>query len=92
MAVDPALVDTGAIEDLKLKSLSEEMPFSGLASVRYKGVDIPVRRFSRDVTDNGWVGNDHPKYATKAWGEQMIRASAEYIADFIEEFKKAELN
>ncbi len=92
MAVDPALVDTDAIEDLHLKSLSEDLPFSGLTAVRFKGLDIPMRRFSRDVTDNGWVGEDHPKYATKEWGEQMIKATAEYIASVIESFKKVDLD
>ena len=91
MAIDENLIDKDAIGDLHLKSLSEDLPFSGLASIRFKGVDIPMRRFSRDVTDNGWVGNDHPKYATREWGEQMINATAEYIAEFIEAFKKVKL-
>ena len=80
-----------AIGDLHLKSLSEELPFSGMSAVRFKGVDIPMRRFTTDVTDNGWVGADHPKYATKEWGEQMINATADYIAEFIEAFKKVDL-
>ena len=62
-----------------------------MSAVRFKGVDIPMRRFTTDVTDNGWVGADHPKYATKEWGEQMINATADYIAEFIEAFKKVDL-
>jgi creatinine amidohydrolase len=91
MAIDPNLIDYDAIGDLHLKSLSEELPFSGMSAVRFKGVDIPMRRFTTDVTDNGWVGADHPKYATKEWGEQMINATADYIAEFIEAFKKVDL-
>ncbi len=91
MAVDPSLVDHDAIGDLSLKGLSDELPFSSLTAVRFKGVDIPVRRFSNDVTDNGWVGNDHPKYATKEWGEEMITACADYIAEFIGALKKVQL-
>ena len=91
MAIDPNLIDYDAIGDLNLKSLSEELPFSGMSAVRFKGVDIPMRRFTTDVTDNGWVGADHPKYATKKWGEQMINATADYIAEFIEAFKKVDL-
>ena len=91
MAIDPDLIDYDAIGDLNLKSLSEELPFSGMSAVRFKGIDIPMRRFTTDVTDNGWVGADHPKYATKEWGEQMINATADYIAEFIEAFKKVDL-
>lgn len=92
MAIDPDLIDYDAIGDLHLRSLSDELPFSGMAAVRFKGVDIPMRRFTTDVTDNGWVGGDHPKYATKEWGEQMINATADYIAEFIEAFKKVNLD
>ncbi|MCR5794334.1 MAG: creatininase family protein [Solobacterium sp.] len=91
MAIDPSLIDTDEIRDLSLKELSEDLPFSTMAHVRYKGVDIPVRRFTTDVSDNGWVGPDHPKYATAEWGEKMIEASASYIADFIEVLKKVQL-
>ncbi|MBQ1356826.1 MAG: creatininase family protein, partial [Solobacterium sp.] len=91
MAINPDLIDYDAIADSNLKGLSDELPFSSLATVRFRGVDIPVRRFSRDVTDNGWAGSDHPKYATKEWGEQMIRATAEYTAALIEALKKVDL-
>ena len=91
MAIDPSLIDYDEISDLSLKGLSEDLPFSTMAAVRYKGVDIPIRRFTTDVSDNGWVGPDHPKYATAEWGEKMIEASADYIADFIEVLKKVEL-
>ena len=91
MAIDPELIDFDEISDLSLKNLSEDLPFSSLSSVSFKGVDIPVRRFTTDVTDNGWVGNDHPKYATKEWGEKMIKATAEYISEFIEVLKKVQL-
>ncbi|MBQ1319446.1 MAG: creatininase family protein [Solobacterium sp.] len=92
MAINPDLIDYDAIADSNLKGLSDELPFSSLATVRFRGVDIPVRRFSRDVTDNGWAGSDHPKYATKEWGEQMIRATAAYTAALIEALTKVDLD
>ena len=92
MAVNEDLIDRSAICDSNLKQLSDELPFSGLASVRFKGLDIPMRRFSTEVTDNGWVGEDHPSVATKEWGESMINAAADYIAEFIEALKKVKLD
>lgn len=91
LAIDPELVDRSAIEDSPLKGLSSELPSSGMKTVRFKGVDIPVNRMSRDVSGNGWFGDDHPDVATAEWGMEMITASAAYIDEFVEEFKKAEL-
>lgn len=91
LAINPSLVDKDAIMDAPLKELSPELPFSGMATVRFKGLDIPVRRFTTDITDNGWVGPDHPKNATAQWGHQMLEATANYIVEFIEAFKKVAL-
>ena len=91
LAINPELVDQSEIQDAPMNGLSENLPSSGMRTVRFKGVDIPVNRLSMDVSDNGWFGNDHPKYASASWGEQMIQASADYIAEFIEEFKKIQL-
>ncbi len=91
MAVDPSLVDPSEIRDAECRPLTENMPASGMKTVCFKGADIPVPRFSMDISDNGWFGNDHPKYADAEWGMKMIQASADYIAEFIEELKKAQL-
>lgn len=90
MAINKDLIDYNAIEDSPLKKLSDELPFSGMSTLRFKGVDIPVRRFTKDVTDNGWAGTDHPKYATAEWGEEMLEATANYIVEFIEAFQRVQ--
>lgn len=90
MAINKDLIDYDAIEDSPLKKLSDELPFSGMSTLRFKGVDIPVRRFTKDVTENGWAGPDHPKYATAEWGEEMLEATANYIVDFIEAFQRVQ--
>ena len=87
MAINKDLVDYDAIQDSPLKELSKDLPFSGMATVRFKGVDIPVRRLTKNVTDNGWVGPDHPKYATAAWGSEMLVKTADYIVEFIKVLK-----
>ncbi len=91
LAIDPSLVDFSEISDAPMNGLSETLPASGMRTVRFRGTDIPVNRMSRHVSDNGWFGDDHPKDASAEWGEEMIRAAAEYIAAFAEEFRKVPL-
>ena len=43
------------------------------------------------VTHNGWIGPDHPETATEEWGRKMLQTTADYIVDFMEEFKKVDI-
>ena len=60
LAVNPTLVDWDSIEDMTLKPVSDEMEATGFKTVRFKGVEIPLVRPITEVTDNGWIGPDHP--------------------------------
>ena len=77
LAVNPTLVDWDSIEDMTLKPVSDEMEATGFKTVRFKGVEIPLVRPITEVTDNGWIGPDHPKNATEAWGRDMLRPSTQ---------------
>lgn len=91
LAVNPTLVDWDSIEDMTLKPVSDEMEATGFKTVRFKGVEIPLVCPITEVTDNGWIGPDHPKNATEAWGRDMLKACAEYIADFMGAFRRVPL-
>ena len=91
LAVNPTLVDWDSIEDMTLKPVSDELEATGFKTVRFKGVEIPLVRPVTEVTDNGWIGPDHPKNATETWGRDMLKACAEYIADFMGAFRRAPL-
>ena len=54
-------------------------------------MNVTIPRLTDHVTDNGWIGPDHPKYATKEWGDEMLQAFADYMVSFLEEFSKVEL-
>ncbi len=56
-----------------------------------KGVEIEILRNTPKVTDNGWIGPDHPNTATVEWGQEMVQTTADYILDLIEELKKVSL-
>lgn len=92
MAVDPSLVDMDEISGpLELKDVNENLTATGFRSVRFKGVEIEILRPTPEVTDNGWIGPDHPKTATVEWGIEMLNTTAGYIVDLIEELKEVKL-
>ncbi|MCQ5146746.1 creatininase family protein, partial [Enterocloster bolteae] len=53
--------------------------------------EIEILRNTPKVTDNGWIGPDHPNTATVEWGQEMVQTTADYILDLIEELKKVSL-
>lgn len=92
LGIDPSLVDQSEIPGpMVLRNVSDTLVATGFSSVRYKGVEVNIPRLTPSVTHNGWIGPDHPQTATEEWGREMLAASAEYISDFIEEFKKVNI-
>ena len=91
--MNPDLIDYSELteEPLKLKDLNENLVATGFRTVKFKGVEVEVLRSTPNVTDNGWIGPDHPKKATVEWGQEMLQTCADYIVDFAEEFKKVDL-
>ncbi len=89
LAVDPKLVHMDQIRSQELiNDFGEDFPTAGFDRILFKGIGIPVPRYVDEYTTNGWIGPDHPDAATRKWGEDMLNAVADYIADFIEAFAK----
>ncbi|MFR7990641.1 MAG: creatininase family protein [Anaerovoracaceae bacterium] len=89
LAVDPKLVHMDQIRSQELiNDFGEDFPTAGFDRILFKGIGIPVPRYVDEYTTNGWIGPDHPDAATQKWGEDMLNAVADYIADFIEAFAK----
>lgn len=92
LGIDPSLVDRSEIGgELEFNDLSDELKTTGFRSVQFKGVNVEILRHTTAVTDNGWVGPDHPSTATEEWGREMLQTTADYIVDFMEAFKKVKL-
>ena len=90
LAVDPSLVDWDALQEMNLHNdVTENMTRTGFKNVEYKGVPVVISRKVTRFTNNGWIGPDHPSKATEEWGKEMLQTTADYIADFMEELKKA---
>ena len=93
MGIDPKLVDRAYIDEpLVLKNVSDELVATGFNSVLYKGVSVDIPRLTPTVTDNGWIGPDHPNTATEEWGKKMLQTTADYIVDFLGAFERVKLN
>ena len=71
--------------------LSKDLVSTGSAGVRSKGVNVSVSRRCFHYTDPGWYGPDDPQKATKQWGDEMLEATAQFLADYITKFSEVEL-
>ncbi len=92
MAVNENLIDKKYIElPLEIKDISETIKGSGFNTANYQNVTITIPRLTNHVSDNGWIGPDHPKYATKKWGEEMLNSFTDFMLSFLNEFKKIKL-
>ena len=91
MAIGEQLVEKTMMADSNIKDLTGNLKTTGFGTIDFRGFNIITRRRVRSITDNGWIGTDHPNTASKEWGEKMLKACADYALDFIEEFKKVEL-
>lgn len=93
LGIKPGLVNRAEMEgDLHLKDVSPDIIATGFNTVTYKGVNVVIPRKITAVTDNGWIGPDHPKTASEEWGQEMLKATADYILDFIAAFRAVKLN
>lgn len=92
LAIDEKLVDLDACLPSVAKNLTDKLISSSINTVRFKGSDIRVMRDVRDVVESGWFGPDDPKDSTSELGEIMLEKTADYIVDFIDEFRKVKIN
>ena len=96
LAVDPALVDMSELEGERgemgiVNDVSDALPSSGWSDVLYKGVHVGMPRDAVRYASNGWIGPDHAKTASKEWGDAMMQGTADYIVDFLQEFRRCPL-
>jgi len=92
LAVDPQLVRYEYMDDQNIANdISAGLPTEGFDHVKFKNGLPRFFRDTRAYATNGWVGKKHPKDATEEIGREMLQTTADYIVDFIEEFKKAPL-
>jgi len=91
MAIDENLIDKSQIDDMNIRESSPNLKTVTFMTQEFKGVKVSIPRMVSEMTDNGWRGPDHPKYATKEWGTEMLNSYADFLVEYLEEFKKLPL-
>ena len=97
MAVDPSLIkeEYMTLPEGIRNDLGDDLPYGAWTNILYKGVSVTVPRAVRDITDNGWLVHsfkgDVPSRASAQWGQEMLEATADYMADFGRHFGQTAL-
>lgn len=91
LAIDPSCVHMEYFMPFEPKDLSPDLTFAGSFNVNCNGVSVPVPRHVDRYSSCGWYGPDSPETATKEWGEEMLKATADFCVDFIKKFEHVSL-
>lgn len=97
MAIDPSLIkeEYMTLPEGIRNDLGDNLPYGAWTNILYKGVSVTVPRAVRDITDNGWLlhsfKGDVPSRANAQWGQEMLEATADYMADFGRHFGQTAL-
>ena len=91
MAIHPEDVHMEDLIEYTPKDLAPGIKLLNGSFVSFEGVQIPVVQATDNFSKSGWYGTDHPNTATAEWGREMLSATIDYFARFIEAFQKIEL-
>lgn len=101
LALDESLPDMPAATLAVNKPLTDKIALDDLRAARFKGAHLTVNLIMTDITDDGGMmeygltaAKDFsipPTAANKAMGETLYEGLADYLAEFIEEFRQVKL-
>lgn len=91
MAVDRNSVNLDYCEPFVLNHLSDEITNKYISLHAYKNGTVKILRSFKSVVPHGWIGPYDPKNSTEELGNRILKDTIKYIEDFIEDFKKVEL-
>ncbi|MCE5208706.1 MAG: creatininase family protein [Chloroflexi bacterium] len=101
LGIDESLVDMDVARLPKNKDLSDKLVTLDPHSTKFQGGVVGVNLFTADITDTGDLmefgltgAKDYtiePSTGTKEIGERFLEGQADYLANFIEEFRKVTL-
>ena len=88
LAIDEGAVDLSLCQDMNPAKPSEEISAKYIQIIDFRGGSIRLPRATEAMAPSGWFGPGDPRDATKEHGEAMLSVCAEYIHDFLIEFRK----
>lgn len=87
MAVQPDAVHLELCRPLDAQSPSENTQAASIQTVAFRGGVVRLPRATKENAPNGWFGPLDPADSTRELGEEMMQAAAEYIREFLQEFR-----
>lgn len=97
LALDPNLVDLSVAKNHKNRKLTDKLSMDNLGVVRFKDATLQINGVMTDVTDTGDMleyGESpasnydiEPTQSTSEMGNKILDSVADYLAEFIEEFR-----
>lgn len=98
MAIAPELVDLSVAKNHKNRKLTDKLSFDNLGVVRFKEGTMAINGVMTDVTETGDMlelgesaATDYdiePTAGTAEMGNAILDGVADYLAEFVEEFRK----
>jgi creatinine amidohydrolase len=98
LAIDPGLVDWTVAKTHKNRDLTPSLKLDTLGVVHFKNGTLSINGVMTDVTETGdmlEIGESaatnydiEPTIATRETGELILEKLADYLAEFVEEFRK----
>lgn len=91
MAIDEKYVDLSLAEDITPINPTEKLKASYIQAVSFNGGIVKIPRNTEEIAPQGWFGPISPKESSVEFGREALKCAAEFIEEFIEEYKKMEL-
>ena len=91
LAVDETAVHLELARDMSPISVTSEIYPTHIQSFKFRSGTVRIARDTKESAPNGWFGPWDPRHATKEDGEEMMALCAQYVKDYIEEYRKFEL-
>lgn len=88
MAIDKNLVKLEKIKPQNIKNISSKILFQNSIDAKFNNGSIKIIKNTKDIIEDGWIGNLNPKESSEEFGQEMLNEVIEYIKEFIKEFKK----
>lgn len=87
MAVQPDAVHLELCRPLDAQSPSENTQAASIQTVAFRDGVVRLPRATKENAPHGWFGPLDPADSTRELGEEMMQAAAEYIREFLQEFR-----
>lgn len=88
MAVDETFVDLSLSRDMAPINPTGEIKAQYIQMVNFRGGSVRMARDTKEIAPSGWFGPKDPRGSTKAFGQSMLEVCEDFIAGFIEEYRK----